>query len=53
MILRADKRGATGLEYALIASGIFLAIFLAVSNMTSSIKIMFEMIKTEVVSALA
>jgi len=48
-----DERGATAIEYGLIAAGIFLAIFLAVSNMTSSIKIMFETIKAEVVSALA
>ncbi|MCF6199526.1 MAG: Flp family type IVb pilin [Hyphomicrobiaceae bacterium] len=48
-----DERGATAIEYALIAAGIFLAIYLSIYNMTSSIKTMFETIKTEVISALA
>ncbi len=37
-----DESGATAIEYALIASGIFLAILLAVNNMASSIQTMFN-----------
>ncbi len=41
-----DDCGATAIEYALIASGIFLAIVLAVSNMASSVKLMFDNISS-------
>jgi len=47
-----DERGATAIEYALIAGGIFLAIFALIVNYASLIKGLFEMISRNVIPAL-
>jgi pilus assembly protein Flp/PilA len=47
-----DERGATAIEYGLIASGIFLAILLAVNNMASAINTMYGNIADNVNPAL-
>ena len=43
-----DQRGATAIEYALIASGIFLAIVLAVNTYGSNMSIMYSNVQTQV-----
>ena len=43
-----DQRGATAIEYALIASGIFLAIVLAVNTYGSNMNIMYSNVQTQV-----
>ena len=48
-----DERGATAIEYGLIASGIFVAIVIAVHTMASSINVMYNMISDEVVESLS
>jgi len=47
-----DERGATAIEYGLIASGIFVAIIVAVNTMASSVNEMFEHIGSSVASAI-
>ncbi len=46
-----DERGATAIEYALIAAGIFLAIVLSVKDVASSVKIMYNQLSDKVVEA--
>jgi pilus assembly protein Flp/PilA len=41
-----DERGATAIEYAIIASGIAVAIVASVSNLGSSVKGMFTSVST-------
>ena len=48
---KRDQRGATAIEYGLIASGIFVAIIIAVNTMASSVNTMFEYIGSNVASA--
>lgn len=46
-----DEGGATAIEYALIAAGIFLAITAAMANVASSTNTMFNLISTSVINA--
>ena len=46
--LQSNEKGATAIEYALIASGIFLAIVISVRMMDSSINGMYNIIKSTV-----
>ncbi len=48
-----DESGATAIEYALIASGISVAIIVGFNNMGSSMKTMFTNIGTKVVAAIS
>ena len=45
---QSDEKGATAIEYALIASGIFLAIVLSVQLMASNINDMYDIIKNAI-----
>ncbi|MCP4932692.1 MAG: Flp family type IVb pilin [bacterium] len=47
-----DESGATAIEYGLIASGIFLAIFVAVNSMATSINTMYSFIASNVKAAI-
>ena len=47
-----DERGATAIEYALIASGIFIAIIIAVNTMATNINIMYDSIASNVATAI-
>jgi pilus assembly protein Flp/PilA len=42
--LAADEKGATAIEYALIAAGIGVAIAAAVTNLGSAVKVLYESI---------
>ena len=43
-----DQRGATAIEYALIVSGIFVAIVLTVYDMASTLNVMYNKISDKV-----
>jgi len=45
--LRADRRGVTAIEYALIASLIFLVIIVAVTGMGNRLPAIFDKVSTE------
>ena len=47
-----DESGATAIEYALIASGISVAIIVGFTNMATSMKAMFNSIAANVVTAI-
>ncbi len=47
-----DERGATAIEYALIAGGLFMAVVLAIGNYATLIKGLFELISSNVIPAL-
>ena len=44
-----DRRGATAIEYGLIAAGIFLAIVLSVYNLASNLHVMYGTVSSTVV----
>ena len=48
-----DESGATAIEYALIATGISVAIIVGFNHMGTSMKTMFNSIATKVVAAIA
>ena len=47
-----DESGATAIEYALIASGISVAIIVGFTSMATSMKTMFNSIASQVVTAI-
>ena len=47
-----DESGATAIEYALIATGISVAIIVGFNHMGTSMKTMFNAIATKVVTAI-
>jgi pilus assembly protein Flp/PilA len=46
VLLLHDESGATSIEYAVVASGVALAIFGAVNNLGSSVKSMWTSVST-------
>ncbi len=48
-----DESGATAIEYGLIASGIFLAIILAVKDVAGSVNSLYLIIAAKVQAALS
>ena len=51
--LRADRRGASAIEYGLIAAGIALAIAASIPGIRSELSNIFTSIKTQLTTATA